>query len=60
MYICLCEAVTESALDDVLAAGADDLRAIGERCGAGTACGSCIPVLQELLVTRSSRRHCAA
>ena len=61
MYVCICKAVTESTLDDVLAAGADDLEAIADRCGAGTRCGTCVPLLRELLAGRSAHlSHCAA
>ena len=61
MYVCLCHAVTQAELDDVIAAGARDVDAVGEACGAGTNCGSCRPVLQELIVTCPLRmRHVAA
>lgn len=61
MYVCLCQAVTQAELDGVILAGARDLDAVGEACGAGTSCGGCRPVLQELLVTCPLRlRHCAA
>lgn len=61
MYVCLCQAVTQAQLDDAIAAGADDLDAVGEACGAGTSCGSCRPVLQERILTCPVRlRHCAA
>jgi bacterioferritin-associated ferredoxin len=42
VYACICHAVTSEELDAVIAAGATDTAAVGEACGAGTGCGSCL------------------
>ena len=42
MYVCICHAVTEDALDGVLAAGARTEEEVGDACGAGTGCGGCL------------------
>jgi bacterioferritin-associated ferredoxin len=42
VYVCICFAVTESELTGVLAAGAHSEEEVGDACGAGTGCGSCL------------------
>jgi bacterioferritin-associated ferredoxin len=49
MIVCLCRGVSEAALQHLIDAGATSLRQIGEACGAGTDCGACCPLVQELL-----------
>lgn len=49
MLICHCKGVNDHAVRTAIAAGARDLDDLGARCGAGTGCGGCIPVLRELL-----------
>ena len=41
MYVCSCAAVTEAEIRGCVAAGARTVGEIGERCEAGTGCGSC-------------------
>ena len=42
MYVCICFAVGESELDDVIAAGARTEEEVGDACAAGTGCGGCL------------------
>jgi bacterioferritin-associated ferredoxin len=42
VYVCICYAVTETELTGVLAAGARSEEEVGDACGAGTGCGSCL------------------
>ena len=49
MIVCLCRGVSEAALQHVIDAGATSLGAIADACGAGTDCGACCPLVQELL-----------
>ncbi len=42
MYACICARVRECEVREVIAAGAVDEDAVGEACGAGTGCGSCV------------------
>jgi len=51
MYVCLCRAVTESHVREVVAEGASDVWQVAERCGAGTGCGGCPSALRELMAT---------
>ncbi len=49
MYACLCRAVTEQSVRDVVAAGASTVSELRATCGAGTGCGGCLPSLRRLL-----------
>lgn len=49
MYVCSCAAVTEAEVRGCVAAGARTVREIGERCEAGTCCGSCLERIGALL-----------
>lgn len=49
MYVCHCRAVTDSRIRAMIADGARDCAGVGQRCGAGTHCGGCLPALLALL-----------
>ena len=51
MVICHCHAVNDKAIRAEIEAGALDADSLAERCGAGTRCGSCRPVLEAILAT---------
>ncbi len=57
MWICLCEAVNSSTIRDVIHEGADSLQAVGEACGAGTACGKCKRNILVLLGEPAASNH---
>ncbi|MGY1603411.1 (2Fe-2S)-binding protein [Geodermatophilus sp. SYSU D00815] len=42
MYVCICFAVSESRLAEVIADGARTEEEVGDACDAGTGCGSCL------------------
>ncbi|HEX2074082.1 MAG TPA: (2Fe-2S)-binding protein [Geodermatophilus sp.] len=42
MYVCICFAVSESQLADVISDGARTEEEVGDACGAGTGCGNCL------------------
>jgi bacterioferritin-associated ferredoxin len=42
VYLCICHAVTDTEVAQLVAAGARTETAVGEACGAGTGCGSCL------------------
>jgi bacterioferritin-associated ferredoxin len=42
MYACICLAVTSAEVVDAVREGATTEAAVGESCGAGTGCGSCL------------------
>ena len=49
MYACVCFSVTEEEIAEEIANGAHTEDAIGDRCGAGTSCGTCVERLGCLL-----------
>jgi bacterioferritin-associated ferredoxin len=51
MVICHCTAVNDKAIRAEIEAGALDAESLAERCGAGSRCGSCLPVLEAILAT---------
>ena len=53
MYVCICMAVTRDEFARAVADGARCVDSVGERCGAGTGCGSCHERLAALLSSAS-------
>jgi bacterioferritin-associated ferredoxin len=51
MYVCICFAVRESELAEVISGGARTEEEVGDACGAGTGCGSCLDRICERLET---------
>jgi bacterioferritin-associated ferredoxin len=49
MIVCLCANVSERQLAETIAAGASTVKEVGRRCGAGTGCGACKPLIRECL-----------
>jgi nitrite reductase (NADH) large subunit len=47
--VCQCTSVTRGTISRVIADGAADCAAVTRRCGAGSVCGSCKPLVQNLL-----------
>ncbi|WP_462189201.1 (2Fe-2S)-binding protein [Frankia sp. CcWB2] len=56
MLVCSCFAVSDRMLRNVIASGACDVDAVGERCDAGTGCGGCVEEIAELLDEAYARR----
>ncbi|GEL20408.1 (2Fe-2S)-binding protein [Pseudonocardia asaccharolytica] len=54
MYACICAAVTETELRSCVADGARTIDEVGDRCGAGTGCGTCVPRIEALLAAATS------
>ncbi|MEB3050963.1 nitrite reductase large subunit NirB [Mycolicibacter sp. MYC123] len=48
--ICSCNNVTKAQLCDAIAGGCHDVQALKDCTKAGTSCGSCIPLLKDLLI----------
>jgi bacterioferritin-associated ferredoxin len=51
MLVCLCRAVSDRELREVLARGASTLREVGRACGAGADCGSCRDLIRTMLAS---------
>ena len=55
MMVCHCHAVNDREIRAEIEAGAMDADQLGDRCGAGTRCGNCLPVVEEILTEVSIR-----
>jgi bacterioferritin-associated ferredoxin len=51
MYVCICRAVTDSAIRQAVQDGARSLRDLSARTGCSTQCGRCVKVAREVLDT---------
>jgi bacterioferritin-associated ferredoxin len=49
VYVCHCRAVTDRRICEAIEAGAADAETVSRRCGAGGACGGCLPAVRALL-----------
>jgi bacterioferritin-associated ferredoxin len=49
MYICICNAVTDSAIRDAVEDGARSLRELSFRTGCSTQCGRCVGRAREVM-----------
>ncbi len=49
MYVCICHAVTSDEVTEHIAAGARTEEEVGDRCLAGTGCGSCVDRICDML-----------
>ncbi len=49
MVVCHCNAVNDRTIRAEIESGAVDAADLAERCGAGTRCGSCQPLVERLL-----------
>jgi bacterioferritin-associated ferredoxin len=49
MVVCHCNAINDKAIVAEILSGALDADALAERCGAGSRCGGCRPMVEALL-----------
>jgi bacterioferritin-associated ferredoxin len=49
MIVCLCRSVTDRAIRAAIDAGATTMEEVGQACRAGTGCGACRIVIEEML-----------
>lgn len=49
MIVCLCRAVSDTEVGHAIAEGARSVREIARRCRAGTGCGTCVPMIAEMI-----------
>ena len=49
MYVCLCHGVTDREIRQAAADGVREIHVLTMRTGAGSNCGSCLPMAAELL-----------
>jgi len=56
VIVCICARVRESEIREVVRAGAKTEDSVGDACGAGTGCGTCLDRIAEILESSVSRR----
>ena len=49
MVVCHCFALNDAAISEVVDSGLVDVDAVVEACGAGSKCGGCRPLIEEVL-----------
>ena len=49
MYVCICAQVRECEIRRAIKAGAHSEDAVGDECGAGTGCGTCLERIADLI-----------
>ena len=49
MYVCICSRVRECELRAVIRRGAHSEDAVGDACGAGAGCGTCLERIDEVI-----------
>lgn len=49
MYICVCKAVTDKAIQQKVAEGLCSMRELKQCLGVGSQCGKCVPAAQDKL-----------
>jgi bacterioferritin-associated ferredoxin len=57
MYVCICNAITESDVLEAVEAGAEDLWDLQSATGLASGCGSCKEVAADMLREGRSRRR---
>ena len=55
MYICICNAITDKAVEKCAQEGARSVEDLSARLGVGTGCGRCLECARELLVEACCR-----
>jgi bacterioferritin-associated ferredoxin len=58
--LCHCHVVTEGCIEDAVLRGASTAGHVEELCGAGAACGGCLPAIEGLLAELTARLDGAA
>ena len=56
MFVCICARVRESEIREVVRAGAATEDSVGDACGAGAGCGTCLDRIAEIIESSVSRR----
>jgi bacterioferritin-associated ferredoxin len=59
VYVCLCNAVTETDIRNAATAGCGSMAELTMRTGAGACCGSCVEMAIEVLETHRPRPQSA-
>jgi bacterioferritin-associated ferredoxin len=58
MFVCVCRAVPDTAIRSVIREGASTVEEVADRCGAGSSCGACRPVVLRMLADNDAPEAC--
>jgi bacterioferritin-associated ferredoxin len=59
MYVCLCHGITDRAIRQAADEGVREVSELTMRTGAGSSCGSCLPLAAEILAAAHAERALA-
>jgi len=59
MLVCHCKGLSDREIDRAIRAGAATSCDVARSCGAGSICGGCRPLIDELLESRGAAPTCA-
>jgi nitrite reductase (NADH) large subunit len=59
MIICQCNGVSDRAIRKAIREGANDRSEVVRACMAGTACGGCVPAIDEIIDGERERTACS-
>lgn len=54
MYVCICKAVTDQDLEDLMSAGCTNIRDLQKKCKVGADCGACLNSVREMVQSREN------
>ena len=54
MWVCMCKGVQDTTVADLVKAGRDTLKDIQVITGAGTGCGQCIKLIEQIITKEKS------
>ncbi len=49
MFVCLCKAVSDVQLVEIIRSGASTIKQVSDSCGAGSGCGACTREIQDMI-----------
>jgi nitrite reductase (NADH) large subunit len=60
MIICQCNGVSDRAIRKAVRDGESDRNSVIRTCMAGTACGGCVPAIDEIIEVERERAACSS
>ncbi|GGW59606.1 bacterioferritin-associated ferredoxin [Alishewanella tabrizica] len=57
MFVCICKAVSDKAIKQAIAEGADSIRDLKARLGVGSQCGKCVCQASQILHNELVKQH---
>lgn len=57
MYICICKAVTDEQLEQLMAQGCRNIRDLQRKCKVGADCGCCLQYVRDMISSQDPTRE---